>query len=477
MPKKQQETKTPTRRRRSPRGHTPRGRQNGGGGAATKSGSKSKAAAASASATAPLSRGQVAAFLLTYVAYIGVYFTRKPFTNSKATLKATFVHTESELGGIDTGFLISYAIGQFTAGTVESYLGAKYGMAACFIGSGCACLLFGTTGSKDLRWAAWVANGVFQALFYPFSMSVLSAWFPPATRGRALGMWGTSPQVAGTLSSLFGAYVLQSEALTWHHLFIFPAYTAFALSAVCVLFLAPTPGAGSVASADASKSASSSKGTKRKQSFTEVLLMKNVLNVGGAYFCIKLVRYIFLNWLGFYLQEVLQYSAAEAVLYATMLDLAGALGSIGSGFVADKVFGGKSILAILPMCVVCSCAAFIYPEVASYGKTYNVVVMAVIGIMIAGPDCVLGSSACAEVCEKNNRPLDITTATGIVNGMGSVGAIASGYLPILVKKMYGWNALFHMLSGLGLIGTVFILGMAKESYTELGERAKTMKKK
>ena len=136
-------------------------------------------------------------FLLTYVAYIMVYFTRKPFSVAKATLKDHQVHTESELGGIDTAFLFVYALSQFTAGTIERILGAKVGLTFCFLGTAICCFAFGSSDSKQLRSIGWTINGMFQALFFPFIMSVLSAWFPPSSRGRAFGLWTICQQVGG----------------------------------------------------------------------------------------------------------------------------------------------------------------------------------------------------------------------------------------------------------------------------------------
>ena len=107
--------------------------------------------------------------------------------------------------------------------------------------------------------------------------------------------------------------------------------------------------------------------------------MKNVLNVGGAYFCIKLVRYIFLGWLPLYLVEVLEYKASEVVLLASIFDVAGAVGSITCGFVSDKIFGGRSIIVLVPMCFNGLFAA-IYPHIASYGRYYNMAIMASVGL-------------------------------------------------------------------------------------------------
>jgi MFS transporter, OPA family, sugar phosphate sensor protein UhpC len=420
---------------------------------------------------------QLFIFLLTYVAYIGVYFTRKPFSVAKATLKDHQVHTESELGGIDTAFLFSYALAQFTAGTIEGAIGAKLGLTLCFVGTACCCFTFGSSESKELRSLGWTINGLFQALFFPFIMSVLSAWFPPSSRGRTFGLWTTCQQLGGFLTSAFGSYVLGSNNLTWNVLFTWSAYGAIVLAIVCFLILQEKPDKvkkprllNKHANRFDDKKKKNSKeelsNEKTKLSFCDVLFLKNMLNVGVAYFCIKLVRYIFLGWLPFYLVEVLEYKAADAVLLASIFDIAGAVGSISCGFISDKIFGGRSIIVLLPMCFLTGYFAAIYPHVASSGRYYNMIIMAGVGLCVAGPDSVLGGAACSEVCEKAKKPNAIATATGIANGMGSVGAIARGALPILIKERYGWDALFYFLGGLSIIGMLCIFPMALVAFDE-----------
>ncbi|RHY28499.1 hypothetical protein DYB32_006385 [Aphanomyces invadans] len=383
-------------------------------------------------------------FLFTYAAYIAVYFTRKPFSVAKSTLMAERVHTESELGLIDTAFLVSYALGQFVSGPVASLLGSKRGLAVAFVGTGVCSWVFGSSPSKEVRSAAWFANGLFQAFFFPFIMDILRAWFPPSSRGKVLGLWTTCQQLGGFATSAFGAYVLSTS--TWHNVFVLPAVVSFVFAFLSMSVLQVSPGQV--------VPTSSSSPTKPPSSPWTV---PHLTNVGSAYFCIKLVRYTFLGWLPFYLTAVLQYSAAESVLLSTAFDLAGTVGSVVCGFTSDKWCGGYSARIVAPMCILCGVGTVLYPHIASTSQMANIAVMAAVGLFVAGPDSMLGGAACAEICERDGQPAAATSATGIVNGMGSLGAIASGMLPILVKETYGWNVLYYTMGGLCLAAGVLLL--------------------
>ncbi|KDO33709.1 hypothetical protein SPRG_19318 [Saprolegnia parasitica CBS 223.65] len=395
-------------------------------------------------------------FGLTYAAYIVVYFTRKPLSVTKSTLTATHAHSEAELGLIDTAFLIAYAIGQFASGLVASRVGVRIGLAMAFVGTGACAYLFGASDSKDVRAAAWCLNGVFQALFFPLIADVLRAWFPPSTRGQVMGFWTTCQQVGGFATSAFGAYVLSQPGLSWRHVFTMPSYLSVAFALVTLTLLSPAPASTEKRLHSVLHTPSTS-----TPSLRDVLQLPNLWRISAAYFCIKLVRYTYLGWLPFYLTNVLGYSAPQAVLMSTVFDLAGTIGSILCGVVSDKVFLGHSAKVVGPMCLFCGVTTLLYPHFAPLGQTVNLFTMALVGLFVAGPDSMLGGAACAEVCDRANAPTASAMATGLANGMGSLGAIASGMLPILIKEYFGWNVLFYAMGLLAMLGGLLLLPMMR----------------
>ena len=57
----------------------------------------------------------------------------------------------------------------------------------------------------------------------------------------------------------------------------------------------------------------------------------------------------------------------------------------------------------------------------------------------------------------------MTTASGIANGMGSIGAIMSGALPVLIKDRYGWEGVFAAMTGLSFLGAAALLPWIRAS--------------
>ena len=73
--------------------------------------------------------------------------------------------------------------------------------------------------------------------------------------------------------------------------------------------------------------------------------------------------------------------------------------------------------------------------------------LALIGALLFGPDALLSGAAAQDV----GGPRAAATAVGIVNGLGSLGALLQGALTLGVERAFGWNALFYVFFGLSLL--------------------------
>jgi sugar phosphate permease len=79
--------------------------------------------------------------------------------------------------------------------------------------------------------------------------------------------------------------------------------------------------------------------------------------------------------------------------------------------------------------------------------------MFMVGMLLFGPDALLSGVAAQDLGGASASG----TAAGLVNGMGSVGALCQGLVTVSVEQAFGWNALFYVLFGTALIGAVCLL--------------------
>jgi len=189
-------------------------------------------------------------------------------------------------------------------------------------------------------------------------------------------------------------------------------------------------------------------------SFLQVMRVPLILNLGMCYFCVKLIRYTLLFWLPYYLFKTLGYDSQTAAGMSALFDIGGAFGSVLCGYLCDRFARGRRSLVAAPMCLAAGASLYMYSYVSSWGIFVNCVAMAVVGLLVAGPDSVLGAAATQDCCERAGQPAAITTASGIVNGMGSAGAVLQGVLTAYLSHRFGWDSLFYALVILSLSATL-----------------------
>ena len=79
--------------------------------------------------------------------------------------------------------------------------------------------------------------------------------------------------------------------------------------------------------------------------------------------------------------------------------------------------------------------------------------MMLVGALLFGPDALISGAAAQDA----GGARAAATAVGVVNGMGSAGALLQGALAVGVKHAFGWNALFYVFFVLALIASACLL--------------------
>jgi len=118
-------------------------------------------------------------------------------------------------------------------------------------------------------------------------------------------------------------------------------------------------------------------------------------------------------------------------------------------------------------CAILTFAIGGYQTACGMGIWANALCMALIGFLVAGPDALLGSTAIADCCEQAGYGEEVLgTAAGIVNGMGSIGAVLQGTLTAYIAEKYGWGALFCTLAVLSALSVVSLLAATNSKFVE-----------
>jgi sugar phosphate permease len=372
------------------------------------------------------------AWALSYLAYATYYVGRKGFSVAKKPMERELGIGRDELALIDTGYLIFYSAGQFAHGILGDRVGARRLVGFGLIASAAACAVFGSASTTLLLVIAFAANGFAQATGWPGTVRTMAEWTTRENRRPVMAFWSTCYQVGGIAATALAAWSLRF-GFRW--VFFLPAFAMTLVGCVVLALLRPGPTAISLEHA-------TEEDREAQRSATRAALKNPILwCFGVSYFAIKLIRYSLLFWLPYYLADSLGYREADAGYVSVAFEVGGTAGVIGIGLVTHRMMHVSRSLLSAGTLVGLALAPILYTYVAPLGALANAGGLALIGACLFGPDSVISGAAAQDA----GGPRAAATAAGLVNGIGSVGAILQGALNAWVSRVYGWHAVFYVL--------------------------------
>lgn len=390
---------------------------------------------------APRSSARRRALVFSWLAYATYYLGRKGFSVVKSSLAREYGFSTSTLAAIDTTYLVAYACGQVPSGLVADRWDARRLVVTGMLISAFACALFGASSSAWAFGLWFGANGIAQATGWPGTTKIVAQWTDARERGRVMGVWSTCYQVGGIAATALATFAM--ARFGWRAAFFVPA-AALALVALVVAAGVPR-GASPEETAKPAVRASWS-------AVRAALRMPILYSYGASYFCIKLIRYSLLFWLPFYLHTANGFDEVTSGYLSTAFELGGVLGCIAVGVVSDRSTQSRAAVAALTL-VALAVAVFAYAVVPSPTAIWHFGALAVIGALLFGPDALLSGAAAQEAAGDDAA----ATATGMVNGLGSAGALLQGAVTAGVHAAFGWHGVLLVFVGLSLVASACLI--------------------
>jgi len=384
----------------------------------------------------PAQRRQI--FLLTWLAYGAYYLCRRPFAIGKATLATTYQLDEHALGLIDTGYLVAYALGQFASGLACDRVGPRRLVGLGMLGVAASTVAFGMGSTAAVFAIAFAVNGLMQSTGWPGVVKAMTSMYRPDERGTVMGWWATCYQVGGLAATALATWLLVH--IGWRSAFFVPAAFTAAVGVLVYAFLWEPPSAPAEA---------------RREASLAIVREPLVWCLGAAYFCVKLIRYCIVFWLPYFYERSLHYGPAKAGYLSLSFELGGVAGAILGGRLFDRSGSRRGWFIVVLTCGLAA-ASFVYPRIAPMGAVPAFLGMVLIGFVLFGPDALVSSVAAQDL----GGPAAAGTAAGMINGIGSVGAILQGVITAHVASRYGWDAMFAVFGGLSILAALAIVPYA-----------------
>ena len=191
---------------------------------------------------------------------------------------------------------------------------------------------------------AYMTVGFGEAGGVPPSYSIISDYFPPGRRGRALGLYNVGPPIGSALGIAFGASI--AAAFSWRYAFVFlGAVGLFAV--IGILILVPEPRRGGL-------DRLSDQGPARKSGFLQTLTMfisrPSLMLVALAGGATQFVTYGMLNFAVLFLMREKGMTLREVAVYYALVVAIGMGGSmLAAGPAIDRFTRrSKQAYALVP---------------------------------------------------------------------------------------------------------------------------------
>ena len=403
-------------------------------------------------------------FVITWLTYVGYYFTRKSFAVAKVGIlgDSAMAMSKSDMGLIDMCYGIAYCAGMFLCGVCGDRFGPRRVLLTGMAGSVVVALLMGVTSHMILFGALFFVQGLCQASGWAPLTKNMSCWFSRRERGRIFGFWSTNYAFGGMVASAFAGYMALLFG-SWRYAFTLPALV-LALIAAVFLFLQRNrpedegfPSIEKYHGEPEDISALPVGGVKRKSALStarEVLLNPMIMRFGAIYFLLKPIRYVLLFWGPVIVYERMKTNIGETAFISAVFEAAGPVGVVIAGFTSDKVFQSRRIPVVVIGLFGLSMILFSFNGITASGSALVMMsALALIGCFLFGPDSLISSTCAVDFGTKDGAG----SAAGFINGLGSIGQILGLSLPGIISERYGWNALFNGMGCCILLAALILL--------------------
>jgi ACS family hexuronate transporter-like MFS transporter len=264
-----------------------------------------------------------------WISFIVVFLARLSVGPLGPFLKAEFQITSAQLGLVLSAASFGYLASQLPIGVFADRVGARWPIAVGEFIAGFSMLAIFLVPSYTSLLTLMFLTGVGCGFIAPCTTQGVMVWFPKNERATVMGFKQTAVNVGG----MIGAATLPAVALAfgWRYGFFLLGWLAIAVGiASAALYREPSSVPG-----DMPRNAPADPLPLR-----EVLRNRQIWLVGLGAFCLNWIELSMIGHVVLYLQT-LHFPVVAAGGVLAMAEGAGALARPISGFMSDRIFGGR----------------------------------------------------------------------------------------------------------------------------------------
>ena len=404
------------------------------------------------------------------VLYASYYMARYNFRFATPGMVEEFGFNVADITQIFVVWSLAYGTGQLINGLLADRIGGKTSMLMGAAGTIVCNFIFGFSsfvGTLATFGLIAILNGWFQSCGAPGMIKINAAWFARQERGTFSGIFGIMIQLGqyaiNTLAPFllggftvglwfFGTWVV--EPGTWRILFIIPPFVTAAAAVLMALTVKEEPGAAGFPGVIRDE-LDDTAGTRvsLKESFTTIFTHPLVWFYAAAYACTGAVRHSSdqLSVLFFTQQLGIDMKAKplSVLVILNLMTTTAILGSVLSGWVSDKFFGGHRspvarFLYLLEASVISLAALMMFSGLIKpglLGVTLAGIFLVLVSLTVNSTHSVVGAAAPMDIGGKKMAGF----AAGVIDSFQYYGSALCLFVSGHLIQRFGWGAWYPVM--------------------------------
>ena len=366
-----------------------------------------------------LKRFQWSTFLAATLGYGMYYVCRLSLNVVKKPIVDEGVFSETELGIIGAVLFFTYAVGKFMNGFLADRSNINRFMSTGLLVTALVNLCLGFVHSFILFAVLWGISGWFQSMGAASCVVGLSRWFTDKKRGSFYGFWSASHNIGEAMTFIIVASIV--SALGWRYGFLGAGLVGLIGALVVWRFFHDTPQSKGLPAVNAPEKKKEMDALETEEfNRAQKAVLRNpaiwILALSSAFMYIS--RYAVNSWGVFYLEAQKGYSTLDASFIISISSVFGIVGTMFSGVISDRFFGGRRNIPALIfglMNVFALCLFLLVPGVHFWMDALAMILFGLgIGVLI----CFLGGLMAVDIAPRNASG----AALGVVGIASYIGA-------------------------------------------------------
>ncbi len=388
------------------------------------------------------------------------YLDRVNLSIAGRAIEDEFHLTDIQLGYVLSAFVLGYAIFQAPGGRIADRFGPRLVLSLGVVWWAVFTVLITLL---SIQLTALLATliairfslGLGEAVVYPSTNCIVSAWIPSTERGIANGIIFAGVGFGAGITPRLIVYFLEHGG--WRASFWASAAIGLVAGAVWFLLARDRPSQhpwvtpAELAHIESGLPQEDPKRTQAKLEWGAIFSNRDVLAVAFSYFCFGYTAYIFLSWFFIYLNKVRGLDLKSSSYYSMLPFLAMALGSTFGGWLSDVITKKRGKKA--GRCHLASIAVALAAVFVALGTQVESARLASL-VLAAGAGALYIAQSSFWSVSADIGKSSAGSVSGVINMGAQIGGALTSSLTPWIAKEFGWTASFLTASALCLAGSI-----------------------